>query len=88
MKVFKFYCGQSIYGFAAETKEDAIEKFTEDTGDLFTVCEEIPESEWDVKFIKIHEDNNTEYKPIVISIREGITGNEPQMVFSNDSGLW
>lgn len=88
MKVFKFYCGQSIYCFAAETKEGAIEKFTEDIGDQFTVCEEIPESDWDEKFIKIYEDNDTRNKPLILSIREIITGSEPQMVFTNDSGLW
>ena len=42
MKVFKFYCGELYYAFAAETKELAIEVFTEETGDQFTVCEEIP----------------------------------------------
>lgn len=40
MKVFKFYCGQLQYAYAAQTKEQAIEQFTEDTGDQYTVCEE------------------------------------------------
>jgi len=42
MKAFKFHCGEIYYGYAALTKEAAIEQFTEDTGDLYTICEEIP----------------------------------------------
>jgi hypothetical protein len=84
MKVFKFYCGETYYAYAAQTKEQAIEKFTEDTGDLFTVCEEIPESEWDKKIIKVYEDNDLSTKPYKISIRESISGTEAQQVYTND----
>lgn len=86
MKVFKFYCGEIYYVYAAQTKEEAIEKFTEDTGDQYTVCEEIPESEWDKKIIKIYEDNDLSTKPYKISIRESISGIEPQQVYTNDMG--
>lgn len=85
MKVFKFYCGELYYGFAAETKELAIEEFTEQTGDAYTVCEEIPESEWDKKNINIWEDNDFSKKPFKVSIREQICGTDPQMVFTNDT---
>jgi len=84
MKVFKFYCGEIYYAYAAQTKEEAIEKFIEDTGDQFTVCEEIPESEWDKKIIKVWEDNNFDKKPYKMSIRESITGTTPQQVCTND----
>lgn len=84
MKVFKFYCGEMYYAYAAQTREEAIEKFIEDTGDQFTVCEEIPESEWDKKTIKIWEDNDFDKKPFKISIRESIVGTEAQQIFSND----
>lgn len=84
MKVFKFYCGELYYAYAAQTKEQAIEKFIEDTGDQYTAIDEIPESEWDKKIIKIWEDNNFDKKPFKVSIRESITGTEPQMVFTND----
>lgn len=86
MKVFKFYCGEIYYAYAAQTKEQAIEKFTEDTGDQYTVCEEISESEWDKKIIKIYEDNDLSTKPYKISIRESISGTEPQQVYTNDMG--
>ena len=85
MKVFKFYCSELYYAFAAETKELAIEAFTEETGDQFTVCEEIPESEWDKKIISIWEDNDFTKKPNKESIREVMCGTEPQMIFTNDT---
>ena len=84
MKVFKFYCGELFYGYAAETKELAIEALIEETGDQFTVCEEIPESEWDKKFVNTWEDNDYTKEPYKMSIREIICGTEPQLVFSND----
>lgn len=85
MKVFKFYCGELYYAFAAETKELAIEAFVEETGDQFTVCEEIPESEWDKKIISIWEDNDFTKKPYKESIRGIMCGTEPQMIFTNDT---
>ena len=85
MKVFKFYCGELYYAFAAETKELAIEAFTEEVGDQFTVCEEIPEIEWDKKIINIFEDNDMSKKPYKQSIRDVICGSEPQMIFTNDT---
>ena len=84
MKVFKFYCGELFYAYAAESKELAIEQFTEETGDQFTVCEEIPESEWDKKMISIWEDNDFTKKPYKESIRGVMCGTEPQMIFTND----
>lgn len=84
MKVFKFYCGESHYAFAAQTKELAIAQFIEETGDLYTVCEEIPENEWDKKFITVCEDNDLDKAKWNMSIREAITGTEPQLVFTNN----
>ncbi len=84
MKVFKFYCGEIYYVFAAKTKELAIEEFTEQTGDLYTVCEEIQESEWDKKDISVYEDNNLVVKPDKVSIRQMILGTYPQMICTND----
>lgn len=81
MKAFKFYCGELYYGIAAETEKEAIEHFEEETGDQYTVCEEIPETEWDKKTINIWEDNNFTKKPFKTSIREAICGKEPQIYF-------
>lgn len=88
MKVFKFYCGELYYAYAAQTKEEAIAQFTEETGDQYTVCEEIPESEWDKKMISVWEDNAFSKKPYKISIREAICGVDAQMIFSNDTASW
>lgn len=88
MKVFKFYCGQMYYAYAAQTQEEAVEAFEEETGDQYTVCEKIPENKWDEPIITIHEDNNPESEPYKISIREAICGTEPQMIFSNDPSTW
>lgn len=85
MRVFKFYCGEMFYAFAAETKELAIKQFYYEIGDQFTVCEEIPEVEWDNLIINIWEDNDFTQKPYKESIRNLICGNEPQMIFTNDT---
>ena len=53
MKAFKFYCGQTTYGFGAKTKELAIAEFEEQTGDIYTICEEIPKEDWNEKSIKM-----------------------------------
>lgn len=84
MKVFKFYCGEIYYGYAAQTEELAIQQFIEDTGDEFTMCDEIPENEWDEKTTNIWEDNDFDTKPFKMSIRESIVGKEPQQIFTND----
>jgi hypothetical protein len=84
MKVYKFYCGQLIYAVSAKTKEKAINFFEEETGDEFTVCEEIPESEWDKKMINIWVDNDFNKKPYKTSIRELMISDGEQMIYSND----
>ena len=84
MKVFKFYCGNLYYAFAAQTKELAIEAFIEETGDKFTICEEVPESEWDNKIISVWTDNDFSKKPYKISIRDSILGTQEQMIFTNN----
>jgi len=85
MKVFKFFCGEVYYAYAALTKEEAINQFIEEIGDQYTVVEEIHENEWDKKIIRVFEDNDFDSKPYKISIREAILGTEPQMIFSNDT---
>jgi hypothetical protein len=72
------------YAYAAQTKESAIEKFTEDHGEGYTSCDEIPESEWDEKIISIHEDNDFDKEPFKVSIRESIVGTKAQELFTND----
>jgi hypothetical protein len=84
MKVFKFYCGEMFYAFGAKTKELAIAEFEDQIGDVFTNCEEIPESEWDKKTISMWEDNNFDSKPFKVSINDVLCGSEPQLIFSND----
>lgn len=89
MKVFKFYCGKSHYGVAAKTKKEAINIFNEQIGDLYTICKEIPEKEWDKKDISIWEDNNPKKKLFKISIREAIFKSNPHIVFGSDTSfLW
>lgn len=89
MKVFKFYCGKSYYGYAAQTKKEAIGKFNEEIGEPYTICKEIPEKKWDEKFISIWDDNNPKKKLFKISIREAIFKSDPHIVFSSDTSfLW
>lgn len=88
MKVFKFYSEGDHYAYAAETEEKAREAFAEEMGTVIDSTEEIPESEWDKRFIKIYEDNNISGKSFKTSIRDSIHGTEAQMVFTSDSGLF
>lgn len=84
MKVFKFYCEDHCYAFSGETEDQAKECFFE------TICqmqidkvEEIPEDQWDDKFINIWEDNDHDNEPFKVSIRECIE-NTPTLIFTND----
>ncbi len=86
MQVFKFHVGALFFAYAAQTKEQAIAQFADEYGhdNDYTSVEEIPESEWDVKMINMWEDNDMSKKPFKTSIREIISGTEPQIVFTND----
>ena len=85
MKVFKITIENYFYAIYAENAEDAITFLSEEIGafDNYKI-EEIPESEWDKKDIKIYEDNDTSTEPFYVSIREEICGKEAQLVYTND----
>ena len=85
MKVFKITIENYIYAIYAKNIEDALIFLSEEIG-IFNnyKIEEIPESEWDKKDIKIYEDNDTSTEPFYVSIREEICGKEAQLVFTND----
>ena len=85
MKVFKITIENYIYAIYAKNIEDALIFLSEEIG-IFNnyKIEEIPESEWDKKDIKIYEDNDTSKEPFYVSIREEIIGNETQLVYTND----
>ena len=86
MKVFKFYTDGYIYSIYSKTEEQAATFLQEEIGyfEIEKPTEEIPESEWDRKNIKIYEDNDTSKEPFYVSIREEIIGNETQLVYTND----
>lgn len=86
MKVFKFKneATKKHYAIAAMSQDLAYEYLQEDVGAACYSVEEIPESEWDKKTIKVWEDNDLNKKPFKMSIRECIVGAEPQQIFSND----
>ena len=86
MKVFKFYTGGYIYSIYSKTEEQAAIFLQEEIGyfEIEKPTEEIPESEWDRKNIKIYEDNDTSTEPFYVSIREEICGKEAQLLFTND----
>lgn len=87
MKVFKFYYDDCHTAFSGKDQQEATEALTEWVGDVkIDNVEEIPESEWDEKFIDIYPDNDKSKKPFKVSIRECIE-NTPTMIFSNDSDL-
>jgi activator of HSP90 ATPase len=85
MRVFKISIGEYIYGIYAKDSVEAISFLHEEIGYLkVDKIQEIPESEWDKKDIKIYEDNDTSTEPFFVSIREEICGNEAQLIFTND----
>ena len=88
MKAFKIYSDGLYYAYAAMSEELAINQFKEEISDEYEKIEEIPESEWDKKEIKIYEDNDTNGEPFFKSIRDIIWGTDPQMIFTNDAGLF
>ena len=85
MKVFKITIENYFYAIYAENTEDALTFLSEEIG-VFNdyKIEEIPESEWDKKDIKIYEDNDTSTESFYVSIREEICGKETQLVYTND----
>ena len=87
MKVFKFYYDDCHTAFSGKDQQEATEALLEWVGEVeIDKVEEIPESEWDEKFINIWEDNDHDNEPFKVSIRECLE-NTPTMIFSNDSDL-
>jgi hypothetical protein len=85
MKVFKFKCGEYFYAYSGETEQAAREALIEEHNPkMIGSVDEIPESEWDKKFISMYEDNDHSKEPFKISIREAMNGNTPELVFTND----
>jgi len=84
MIVIKFFQDTYYYAIAAKTVEEASNFYKEEISSEFDKQEEIPNSEFDKKFIKIHEDNNFSKKPYKVSINDVVVGVEPQLVFTND----
>jgi hypothetical protein len=85
MKVFKITIENYFHAIYAENIDDALMFLSEEIGNFdYSEIQEIPESEWDRKNIKIYEDNDTSKEPFYVSIREEIIGNETQLVYTND----
>ena len=85
MRVFKITIGEYHYGIYSKDEESAKIFLEEEIGYFENeTIEEIPESEWDKKDIKIYEDNDTYTEPFFVSIREEVCGIESQLIFTND----
>lgn len=85
MKVFKFFSGEYFYGVAAKTQNEAEQHLFEYLHKMpIDKVEEIHESKWNDKFIKMYENDDTEKGAFYVSIREAMCGNEPIIVFTND----
>ena len=85
MKVFKITIENYFYAIYAENIDDALMFLSEEIGNFdYSEIQEVHESEWDKRDIKIYEDNDTSKEPFYVSIREEIIGNETQLVYTND----
>lgn len=83
MKVFKITTEDYVYAYSGRDEEDAKHAYFNetnwDTNDI-TKIEEIPESEWDKRTIKVKEGRKT----LMLSIRDIIIENWPLMIYTND----
>lgn len=85
MKVFEITSEGFNYAYAAKTESLAVEQFKYDTtSDDVDDIKEVPESKWDEKFIRIHEDNDPELSSFLSSIRDLIVGEQPQFIYTNN----
>lgn len=85
MIIIKFTCDDLYYVIAAESKEQAEQHLREEwSSEAITSTEEIPESKWDVKDIKVYPENNLRRKPFKISLREAICLPLPELIYTND----
>lgn len=89
MKVFKFWYDDCYTTFSGIDQQKATDAFKEYVGDDVEIAkvEEIPETEWDKKFINIYPDDDIEQEPFKASIRECMLGEVSTMIFSNDPDL-
>jgi hypothetical protein len=86
MKVFKFFSKENVYAIAASSQILAEEYLKDDMNiESFDKVEDVPQDKWDEKIIEMYEDNDREKEQFYISIREAICGDEPQIIFTNDS---
>ena len=85
MKVFRFYSNKLLYVFSGNTEETAKECLFEQFGEMIIdKVEEILEDQWDNKMINIWEDNDLSKKPFKVSIRELMSKDTPQLIYTND----
>ena len=86
-RVFELKIDGYIYAINGKNELNAIENLSELIDANFKDIEavkEIPESEWDKKTIKMHEDNDKDNKPFYISIREELNYAYPSIIYTND----
>lgn len=85
MKVFEFKSEGFRCAFSGRNEVEASEALFEATGGMdIDEVKEIPESEWDEKRIKMHENDDPETKPYYVSIRDILHEDAPMMIYSND----
>lgn len=85
MKVYKIKADDYTYGFSGKDEAEAKKTFFEYVGECeIDSIEEIPESEWDEKFITIHEDNDTSLPAEKYSIREELVEGMSMLIYTND----
>jgi hypothetical protein len=85
MKVFKFYSLDLYYAYSGENWQQARAALFSDYGEMpIKRIEEIPETQWNDKFINMWEDNDFNNEPEKLSINDLMTGNLPELIFTND----
>lgn len=85
MKVFEFFYDGHKYVIIADSYDEAISFFKEELFDdePERYCE-IPESDWDSKFINYCEDNDPEKETLKLSVRESMCENITYLLATTD----
>lgn len=88
MRVFRFRTDEHQYVISGVNEEAAHEEFYDLGLGPLVSCEEVPESEWDERYIKLYEDNDTSTEPFYCSIRELLSEFSSELISTTDTDFW
>ena len=88
MKVFKFLRNGKSYTISSDSKENAQQHLKNEYGVNIPNCFEVPESEWDLRDIKMFVDNDPSKDKFYTSIREQIPRSGTQLLATTETEMF